>query len=127
MRPAAAVLRRSALLGARVELLDQIGLVGGEDQAARGGANHDPERFDIDRRDREHLAFGHGVHHCLGAPLARLEARVALPALFTRFPRLRLAVDTGDLHHQPSFIGNDYRELPVFLRGTAAEPADSAA
>jgi cytochrome P450 len=49
----------------------------------------DPERFDIGRGDLGHLAFGHGVHHCLGAPLARMEMRIAFPALFERFPGLR--------------------------------------
>jgi cytochrome P450 len=84
----------------------------GRDRAA----NPAPDRFDLDRRDRRHLAFGHGVHFCLGAPLARLEARVALPALFARFPHLRLAPD-GELVRAPSFIGNDYRHLPVHLTG----------
>ncbi|MFG2210473.1 cytochrome P450 [Streptomyces sp. NPDC048638] len=88
-------------------------------------ANPDPDQFNIDRSDREHLAFGHGIHHCLGAPLARLEARVALPALFARFPHLRLAAEPGE--RQPSFIGNDYRSLPVLLHGAAAAPADTAA
>ncbi|WP_223206279.1 cytochrome P450 family protein [Streptomyces xanthii] len=87
------------------------------------GVNHDPDRFSIDREDREHLAFGHGIHHCLGAPLARLEARVALPALFARFPHLRLAADPDALR-QPSFIGNDYRTLPVHLRPAADEAPD---
>jgi cytochrome P450 len=59
------------------------------------GANRDPafisepDRFDISRGDLGHLAFGHGVHHCLGAPLARMEMRIAFPALFERFPGLR--------------------------------------
>ena len=62
-------------------------------------ANRDPARyrdaesFDIHRTDGGHLALGHGIHHCLGAPLARLEARIALSALHTRFPAMRLAVD----------------------------------
>ena len=61
-------------------------------------ANRDPARipepdtFDITRTPTPHLAFGHGPHHCLGAPLARLEGRIAFAALLTRFPRLRLAV-----------------------------------
>jgi cytochrome P450 len=60
-------------------------------------ANHDPEvveraeELDISRPPSPHLAFGHGIHHCLGAPLARIEMRVAFPALLQRFPGLRLA------------------------------------
>jgi cytochrome P450 len=60
-------------------------------------ANHDPEvvehaeQLDISRPPSPHLAFGHGIHHCLGAPLARIEMRVAFPALLQRFPGLRLA------------------------------------
>ncbi|MGW0808992.1 cytochrome P450 [Nonomuraea sp. NPDC002799] len=49
----------------------------------------DPDRLDIARGDLGHVAFGHGVHHCLGAPLARMEMRIAFPALFERFPDLR--------------------------------------
>ena len=52
-----------------------------------------PEAFDIHRGAPGHLAFGHGVHHCLGAPLARMEMRIAWPALFRRFPDLALAED----------------------------------
>ncbi|MGN9781623.1 cytochrome P450 [Nonomuraea sp. ZG12] len=49
----------------------------------------DPERLDITRGEPGHVAFGHGVHHCLGAPLARMEMRIAFPALLDRFPGLR--------------------------------------
>ena len=57
----------------------------------------DPEAFDISRTDGGHLALGHGIHHCLGAPLARMEGRIALAALHTRFPAMRLAVDPAEL------------------------------
>ncbi|MGW5695074.1 cytochrome P450 [Streptomyces asiaticus] len=66
-------------------------------------ANHDerffpdPEHFDIHRDTKNHVAFGLGPHYCPGAPLARLELELALPALFARFPGLRLAVDVDDL------------------------------
>jgi cytochrome P450 len=59
------------------------------------------DRFDITRENPKHLAFGYGIHHCLGAPLARLQLRVALPAVFRRFPSLRLAVPAEDLRFKP--------------------------
>ncbi|WP_330351784.1 cytochrome P450 family protein [Streptomyces sp. NBC_00582] len=83
------------------------------------GIHSDPAAFDIDRADKQHLAFGHGIHYCLGAPLARLEAEIALPALFARFPQLALAGAAEDLEPQRSFIGTDVTELPVTL-GAAA-------
>ncbi|MFI0983619.1 cytochrome P450 [Streptomyces sp. NPDC021093] len=66
-------------------------------------ANRDPERFpdpdrlDVGRNSAGHLAFGHGMHQCIGQNLARLEMRVAFPALFHRFPRLRLAVPSEQI------------------------------
>jgi cytochrome P450 len=88
--------------------------------AAYAAAGRDPERygptadaFDITRENKQHLAFGHGVHHCLGAPLARLEAQVALPALFERFPGISLAMPATDLIPMHSFLSNGHRELPV--------------
>jgi cytochrome P450 len=84
-------------------------------------ANHDPTRIvapatlDISRRDNPHLAFGHGAHFCLGAQLARLEARVAMPALFARFPALRLAVPADTITWHPSLALNAPTGLPVIL------------
>lgn len=59
------------------------------------------DRFDITRENPEHIAFGHGIHHCIGAPLTRLQLRVALPAVVRRFPSLRLAVPEEDLRFKP--------------------------
>lgn len=85
-------------------------------------AGRDPEvhgasaaEFDVTRADKTHLSFGHGVHFCLGAQLARLELRIALPALFERFPDLALAVAPEDLEPQGTFIMNGHRVLPVRL------------
>lgn len=90
--------------------------------ASYGAAGRDPhtygpeaKRFDISRPTKEHLAFGHGVHRCLGAPLARLEAAIALPALFERHPDLTLAVEPEELLPLESFVSNGYRSLPVRL------------
>lgn len=77
------------------------------------------DAFDVTRPTRRgHLAFGHGVHHCPGAPLARMEAAVALEALFTRFPRLALAVPPEELRPVASFISNGHQELPVRSGGS---------
>nr|WP_268824090.1 cytochrome P450 [Yinghuangia soli] len=90
---------------------------------AYGAAGRDPkvhgadaDTFDVTRADKDHLAFGHGAHFCLGAPLARLEARIALPALFERFPDLALAVPAGELEPMESFISNGHKALPVRLK-----------
>nr|WP_246019412.1 cytochrome P450 [Saccharothrix australiensis] len=86
--------------------------------AGRDPARHGPdaERFDVTRPSRrDHLAFGHGVHFCLGSPLARLEATTALPALFGRFPELRLAVPADGLAPLGSFFTNGHKALPVIL------------
>lgn len=87
--------------------------------AGRDPGRHGPTagQFDVRRGDTEHLSFGHGVHFCLGAPLARMEARTALPALFERFPALRLASPAGELEQVESFIAHGWRTLPVLLNG----------
>ncbi|WP_405361494.1 cytochrome P450 [Kitasatospora sp. NBC_00085] len=74
------------------------------------------ELFDITRDPIRHLSFGHGPHVCPGSPLARLEAGVALSALFERFPELALAVGDEELRPSPSLVVNSLRELPVRLR-----------
>ncbi|MEU6001017.1 MULTISPECIES: cytochrome P450 family protein [unclassified Streptomyces] len=74
------------------------------------------DSFNVTRASKTHLAFGHGVHVCLGAALARMEAETALRALFTRFPDLALAVPASALRPGESFISNGHRELPVVLR-----------
>ncbi|MCK7627850.1 cytochrome P450 [Streptomyces sp. RS10V-4] len=85
--------------------------------AGRDTAQHgaDAAEFDLTRAGQEHLAFGYGVHHCIGAPLARLEARTALPALFARFPDLHLAVPAEELRPAGGFIAGGLASLPVRL------------
>ncbi len=73
--------------------------------------------FDVTRPVKEHLAFGHGPHFCLGAPLARLEGATALRALFERFPDVTLAPGT-ELTPVESLISNGHRSLPVLLHGS---------
>ena len=81
-----------------------------------GAANRDPEvfpdpdRLDLGRQPNPHLAFGRGIHFCLGAPLAHLETEVAMPMLLERFPRLRLA---GDPELRPTWVLRGLRRLPV--------------
>ncbi|MEU8975176.1 cytochrome P450 [Streptomyces monashensis] len=75
----------------------------------------DAATFDARRARREHASFGHGVHHCLGRPLAMSEATIALPALFERFPHLRLAVPAHELRRSESFISSGHASLPVLL------------
>jgi len=83
-----------------------------------GSANRDerqfqrPAEFDVDRGQNRHLAFGHGIHFCLGAPLARLEARIALDALLSRLPGLSL-VEGANLERMESTIVYGLKALPV--------------
>jgi cytochrome P450 len=84
-------------------------------------ANRDSSRFaepdvlDLERAEGRHLAFGHGIHHCLGAPLARLEGQLALGSLLQRFPRLRLGGERANLHwgHGDGLVLRGLSELLV--------------
>ena len=84
-------------------------------------ANHDPARFehprafDLDRPKQDHLAFGRWTHFCLGAPLARLEARVALNVLMDRHPGLR-AVDGQPLDYAPTLTTQTLEKFLVEVR-----------
>ncbi|MFF2364258.1 cytochrome P450 [Streptomyces sp. NPDC058122] len=83
-------------------------------------ANRDPEQFAEPDTvslvlEQRHLAFGYGPHYCPGAHLARLQARVALTALFTRFPRLRLAVAESELRWRGVLVERCYERLPVHI------------
>jgi cytochrome P450 len=83
-----------------------------------GAGNHDPARFkepgrlDLSRADNAPLSFGGGIHYCLGAPLARLEAQIAFPALLSRFPGMRLDGSPG---RRDSLTIRGYTSLPVSL------------
>ncbi|MBP2326172.1 cytochrome P450 [Kibdelosporangium banguiense] len=82
-------------------------------------ANRDPslgedlDRFDVNRKMATHLAFGHGIHHCLGAPLARMEMRIAYPALLRRFPKLALGVPIDDIEFRAYSIVFGVKSMPV--------------
>jgi hypothetical protein len=81
--------------------------------AGHDPARHsEPHRFDVERADTSHLAFGGGGHFCLGAPLARAEAQIAIPLLFERFPRLRLDLQ-HPIEHKSAPVFNGLTELWV--------------
>lgn len=95
-------------------------------------ADRDPERFggpdslDLARRDNQHLGYGHGIHYCLGAPLARLEGQAALGTLLKRLPDLRLAGEPADLRWRGGLIMRGLRTLPVeFTPGRARDEGDT--
>lgn len=85
-------------------------------------ANHDPDRFtepnlfDIQREKSPHLAFGKGIHMCLGAPLARLEGDIAIASLLKRFPQMKLAAKSSELEWRPGMIVRGVKELPLILK-----------
>ncbi|WP_308441949.1 cytochrome P450 [Phytomonospora endophytica] len=125
-RGAAALPQRHPLLTVRTALED-LELGGHRVRAGETvtlsipAANRDPERFadpgvlDLLRPAGGHVAFGHGIHQCLGQQLARVELQVALPALVTRFPRLRLAIDVEDAALRTDMLIYGVHELPVTL------------
>ncbi|GHH46925.1 cytochrome P450 family protein [Streptomyces candidus] len=84
----------------------------GRDERVHGDTAED---FDITRDTVKHIAFGHGPHVCPGAALSRLEAAVALPALYARFPELTLAVPASELRNKPVVTQNDLVDVPVRL------------
>ena len=90
-------------------------------RAGLASMNRDPERFahpeiyDISRADaNRHVAFGKGIHVCLGAPLARLEGRIAFETLFRRYPELRLAVPAEDVHWSTNAI-RGFAAIPLLF------------
>ena len=91
-------------------------------------ADHDPERFrdpdtlDITRTDNKHLAFGKGIHFCLGAPLARMEGQIAINTLLRRMPNLRLKDSPESLTWRPGLVLRGLKGLPTLFdapEGTA--------
>ncbi len=73
----------------------------------------DPDRLDVTRPPKTHLAYGHGIHYCVGRPLARLEMHVAFPALLRRFPTLRLAIPFEEVAFRWSNVTYGVHSLPV--------------
>lgn len=116
----------SAITGAMIRIaLEDVELSGVTIRAgegvlvAIGSANHDETVFpaahsvDIDRADNPHLAFDHGIHHCLGAPLARMELQVAIATLIRRLPTMRLTVPMQDLEWKSHLMSRALRALPI--------------
>jgi cytochrome P450 len=87
--------------------------------ALLGSANRDPDAFedadtfDITRSPNHHIGFGAGLHHCLGAPLARMELQISLPTLLERFSSIELAAEPT---RRPTFVLRGYERVPLALR-----------
>lgn len=102
-----------------VELAGGLVLAGESVFASPSPANHDPAAFadaellDLAREPNPHIAFGFGIHHCLGAQLARMELRVAIGTLLERLPGLRLAVEAHDVPWKSGLIVRGPKELSV--------------
>ena len=104
-----------------VEVGDTVIPTGEQATVSLAAANRDPGRFanpdvfDITRADaNRHVAFGKGIHVCLGAPLARVEGHVAFDTLFRRYPELRLAVPAEEVRWSGSFL-RGFARLPVLF------------
>jgi cytochrome P450 len=114
------VQRTARITAAEVEIGGQRIDRGSFVVAAIGAANRDPahfadpDRLDITRRDNRHVAFGFGIHFCLGAPLARIEAQIALDAVLARLPGLALATDRPEWRESSTLRG--LNALPVTFR-----------
>jgi cytochrome P450 len=76
----------------------------------------DPDRFDISREPRDHVALGEGIHFCIGAPLARMEGAIAIGSLLARYKRIRPAAPEAPVAYKGSF----------FLRGLASLPLEAS-
>ena len=106
--------------GKRVELGGKRISAGQTVTLMLGAANRDPaqfpepDRLEITRRDNPHVAFGHGIHFCMGAALARLEGQIAIDTMLRRLPALRLA--GGALEWRPSHALRGLRSLPVVFQ-----------
>ncbi|MEV6796213.1 cytochrome P450 [Streptomyces sp. NPDC051320] len=105
-----------------IEVAGQVVRRGDMVLCSLSGANRDPSysaaggRFDPHRDTTGHLAFGYGIHRCIGAELARMELRAAYPALLRRFPQMRLATPPQDLAFRKLSIVYGIETLPVYLR-----------
>ncbi|MFG3410109.1 cytochrome P450 [Streptomyces sp. NPDC048142] len=77
----------------------------------------DPDRLDITRQGPRHVGLGHGLHNCIGAALAKLEAEIAIPSVLNRFPEMELAIPRDEITYSESYLLRALTELPVDLHG----------
>ena len=117
--PGASPFQATARIATEDFVAEGVEIAAGSDIALMlGAANRDetvfadPETFDVTRQPNKHLGFGAGIHYCIGAPLARLEARVVLEEMLPRLPNLRRA-DDDELQFVPAVFMNSLATLPV--------------